>query len=141
MRLDGYLFLVFFTGIGVGAAMIGVVRRRKSIPWVQMPVIALAVIISWGLTLVRGSNYLVGDIYFIPDARYAFPVIIPTILILCFGWLEFYRWLEFLLGRVGIKLPGIQKIPWQSVAAALYFIFFIFLDAIALATIIRFYGM
>ncbi|MBK8418354.1 hypothetical protein [Candidatus Villigracilis saccharophilus] len=45
-------------------------------------------------TFLRGISSLIGPEIFIPVARYAYPVIIPTMLMLNAGWLEIAYFLE-----------------------------------------------
>jgi len=76
--------------------------------------------------LLRGVGSLIGTV-FIPSARYAYPVIIPTMLLLDGGWLELAR-----LGMTYLRIPG-------RVFIGIFVLFFIGLDLLSIASIIRFY--
>jgi hypothetical protein len=82
--------------------LVGVVgwcwRKRRLLPWDIVFVLAAAVVIIWGLDFVRGAPELLLPGPAVPWARYAFPVIIPTALILCVGWLEVIRLLRRWMG-------------------------------------------
>ena len=56
---------------------------------------------------MRGAIHLSLLQLFIPVARYAYPAIIPTILLLAFGWLEC---LSLLVKELGPDTPVIQTI-------------------------------
>jgi hypothetical protein len=62
--------------------------------------LALAMMGIWGLTLVRGVTLLFNVNYFIPGARYAYPVIGPTMGMIGYGW---WSILGFLGKRMRVK--------------------------------------
>jgi hypothetical protein len=55
-----------------------------------------------GLTLLRGMTYLAYEHIYGTVARHAYPVIIPTMVVLCFGWLEIADWIN----AQSIACPG-----------------------------------
>lgn len=96
-----WLAVLGLTGL-LGAAVRlshAVLRPGRNFPWPALAVLALGLAFLWGLTLVRGSNYLLRlwRVYY-PVARYAYPVILPTWLGLTAGWLGILslpeRWLR-----------------------------------------------
>jgi len=103
-------------------------RNRKGIPWDIALFLGISLLGIWGLAVTRGLSNLVGDRYFLPVARYAYPVIIPTMLILNLGWLEIIRWIERYF-----------RVPRRVMYAALI-LFFIGLNVISLVTIYRFFN-
>jgi hypothetical protein len=68
-------------------------RRRKNLPWGILIFLGSSVAAIWGAALLRGISSILGSIY-IPTARYAFPAMIPTMLILCVGWYEIVCFLQ-----------------------------------------------
>jgi hypothetical protein len=80
------------TLLGVLGALSVIWRKRKAMPWDTLVFLGLVMLGIWGITWIRGSVYLFRWI-FIPSARYAFPAIIPTMLVLNLGWLGIIRWI------------------------------------------------
>ena len=85
--------------------------------------VGFALTVVWGLTFVRGAVELLRDVPLTPWARYAFPVILPTVFLICAGWFEILQWIEkrfqltrmqstslFLTALVGIDLLTIISI-------------------------------
>jgi hypothetical protein len=117
-----YWLALAFTALGVAAGLFRLARawRRQSGPWkVTLAWLALAMLVSWGTVYLRGLFTVIDDRMVLPVARYAYPVIIPTMLLLMAGW-------QHLFGR-----PAWRAQPRAWVAAAPWF----FLGAIALASI------
>jgi hypothetical protein len=97
------------------------------------------------MALVRRAVGFPDPYPYYPTARHAYPVVIPTLLILCFGWLEWCRWLNSLRGRfvarggrVGQILSSakLDQIGFQFI---LYTIFFVALDVLSIVSILLFY--
>ena len=124
-----YRFLAWVSLIGVLGAVLALFRRRRSLPWGILAFFALTLVAVWGITLVRGSNYLLvhWPVYF-PVARYTYPAVIPTLLLLVVGWREMLD----LLAR------GLHAPIWGK--AAVFVLFFLGLDVLSLLSIIRFYS-
>jgi len=101
-------------------------RRRHALPWEVLLLLGLALLGIWIPAVIRGIGSLFGWAL-IPAARYAYPVIIPTVLVLNVGWLEILR----LFGQWLRMAPKVQF--------AAYLLFFAALDALSILTIIRFY--
>jgi hypothetical protein len=116
------------TGIGLMGAVVALILHRKRLPWEALAIVAMALAIVWGIAWMRGSNYLfqARRVYF-PVARYAYPVVIPTLMILIGGWLQiaqlFERWLKFPL--------------W--VKDVVYWIFWVALDLWSIVSIYKYY--
>lgn len=99
--------------IGLVAALTAMVRLRKNFPWAAVALLGLALLVIWLQTFLRGSNYAtqLRAIYY-PTARYAFPVIIPSLLFLNLGWYEVGRWLKRLARLPAGFLPIVYTAAW-----------------------------
>lgn len=116
-----YPLLALLSGLGLVGAGLAAWRSRRHLPWAALLVLGLALLGVWGLTLVRGSNYVLQPrAVFFPVARYMFPAILPTLLVLNAGWLAL------------VRLPGWAVRPG-------YLVFFLGLDLLAILSIVRFY--
>lgn len=122
-----YPFLGAVSAAGLVGAVVFLARRRKSLPWEIALILGAALAAVWGPAFMRGISSLVGPV-FIPAARYAYPAIIPTVLLLVLGWREIFQWAE---SRA--NLPGRVKY-WA------FFLFFAGLDILAWVSVSRFYS-
>jgi hypothetical protein len=84
--------------VGLIGAIVSAWRQRKVFPWSAALLLGLALFLVWLQAFLRGANYAtqLRAIYY-PTARYAYPVIIPMMLLLNLGWYELGRFLEFRL--------------------------------------------
>jgi hypothetical protein len=121
-----YFILAGITLIGLLGAGIYLVRRHRLAIWDALGLLGFALVLAWGSTILRGTYSLVG-IVFIPSARYAFPAIIPTMLLLIAGWLELAR-----IGKITLHIPD-----WALIG--LFCLIFIGLDLLSIVSIFRFY--
>jgi hypothetical protein len=119
--------LTILAFVGVGLTFWQNRKRFGKFPWEALLILGLSLATIWGATLVRGSTYLLTRV-FIPVARYAYPAIIPTVLVLSAGWLTLLETLERWL-----RLPG-------RVKYAVYTGIFIILNVYALLSITHYYG-
>ncbi len=115
-----YEILQWLTALGTVGAIFLLWRKARSVPWAEMAVLGLSLAGVWGSTVARGGMELLSRSPTIPWARYAFPAIIPTALLLCAGWWESLRRLGYIL-----KLSS-----WQQ--GALFVAFMLALDLFAL---------
>jgi hypothetical protein len=122
-----YRILAAFTLAGLIGAIFALWRNRRRLPWDVVSFLALPLVIIWGSAFMRGSSTIIDGPLFIPAARYAYPAIIPTMLILCLGWLEIILWIEKYL-----RIPRI-------ITYSLFGIFFIGLSALSFYSLINFY--
>jgi len=83
-----YTIIGFFTFIALLGAALAFWRNRRDIRWDIGLFLGLALVSVWGAALLRGLPSLISGGSFMGPARYVFPVIIPTMLILDIGWLE-----------------------------------------------------
>ncbi len=85
-----YILLVL-----AGAGILGTAhllwRRRKTIRWDLVYVLLAAGILAWSITTVRGIPTMLTPRPSFPFARYTFPAILPTALLICAGWGEWLR--------------------------------------------------
>jgi hypothetical protein len=88
--------LFILTIIGVSGAIHLMWTRRKSLHWDIIYILGMTVLIVWALTFTRGTSSLLNNITFAPWARYGYPAILPTALMICAGWLE---WLNVLKAK------------------------------------------
>ena len=123
-----YPVLGFLTLVGLVGALLSMGRHRKQLQWDLIFFFGVSLLFIWGLTIMRGSGSILDGRYLIPVARYAYPAIIPTMLILNLGWLELFYWIKRF-----IKIPS-------TVGFALFLLLFLGLDALSLLTIVKFYG-
>jgi len=123
-----YRLLGSVTLIGLAGLLSLAWRRRRSLPWVWIALLLSMTTLCWGAALMRGNHSLIGTV-FIPPARYAYPAMIATLLLLTAGWLE--------IGRLAQRWC---RIPLQA-SALLYILAFLALDILSLATIIAYYRL
>jgi hypothetical protein len=141
-----YQFLLVLTALGLLGCCLGIVRRWPRLPWEIMGFISLALLLMWGVTATRSVHYLaVQRVLYLPVARYAYPMIIPTVLVLGVGWLEVSHLLGILLKRLGWQRLSGRLFPtlWAAVQShidfVVYLALFASLDVMALISIARFY--
>jgi hypothetical protein len=123
-----YTFLGLFTLVGIGGAVVAFWRNRMQIRWELLIFLGLALIALWSAALLRGVTSYIGGGYFIPVARYAYPAVIPTMLVLNIGWLEIMRWIDHYL-----SIPQRFQL-WVLVSL------FIVLDVLSIYSISRFFS-
>jgi hypothetical protein len=90
--------------------------------------LALAGMAIWGTVLVRGLLSSLDPVPYIPTARYAYPVIIPTLLLLVAGW-------SYWPGR---RLARNQAL--RALRPLVFWLGFLSLDIAAVTTISVFYS-
>ena len=121
-----YRTLVVVTLLGSVGAGWAIWQRRHALSWEVLLVLSLALLGLWIQAIIRGIGSLFG-FTFIPGARYAYPAILPTLLILNAGWLEILR------------LPGRWLRIAPKVQLGLHLLFFLALDSLSILSIIHFY--
>ena len=88
-----YFLLQVLTLIGLSGTIVGMLRRRSIDSMSVMLFFGIVLVGIWGQTFFRGIQSARSTV-FIPVARYAYPVIIPTLLAINAGWLEIAHFLE-----------------------------------------------
>jgi len=121
-----YRVLAVVTLLGMVGAGWAVWQRRHTLVWEVFLILCLALIGIWTPAIIRGIGSLFGWA-FTPVARYTYPAILPTVMLLNAGWLEILR----ILGRWLRMTPKVQY--------AAYLLFFVALDALSILSITRFY--
>ena len=127
-----YRLLAGVTAMGMAGLGLALWRRRRtlpSLPWASLMVLGLALLGIWGIGLVRGAGSFWTSGAFIPSARFVYPAIIPTTLILSLGWLE----IERRVWRRSRSQAGMLPV--------LTFGFFLALDVFALVSLVSYYGI
>ncbi len=124
-----YRILTILTVIAIIGTLVRLIRLRKMMPWPSTAFLLITLFLIWGSAFMRGitSTRLLSSLTYISVARYAYPAIIPTVLILNLGWLEVsdqaHHWL---------------KIP-PKYLYGIYIAFFIGLDILSILSIYNFY--
>ncbi|HEX6303156.1 MAG TPA: hypothetical protein VFZ76_03135 [Anaerolineales bacterium] len=122
-----YRVLLIATLIGIAGTVIALWRRRKVLPWTIIFLLGVVMAVVWAATILRGLSHLSVTWFWIPVARYGYPAIIPTLLILSVGWLEVLR----LCGRILPVSRGRQF--------AIYLGLLLTLEVWSVVSIIKFY--
>ena len=123
-----YTMLGLITLAGCIGALFAAWRNKKNIRWDVVFFLGVSLIVVWGSTFLRGLTSTLDGPVFIPVARYAYPVIIPTMLIFNIGWLEIIGWFER-----NLKIP-------TKVLFGLLIGFFVLLDVLSIYSIYQFYN-
>ena len=103
-----YRILLGVTLIGLALTLAWIayrlLKRKGLVAWDVILIFALALLGSWGIVLIRGVGYVGADKLYLPVARYGFPALIPTVLVLVAGWSgSVVIWFE--------KHPAVRWIP------------------------------
>jgi len=122
-----YLILGIFTLIGMLGAIRFFLKNHGRLSWELILFLGLPVVMIWGSTLVRGINSYMGNHFLVPVSRYAYPVIIPTMLLIDIGWLEIGK-----IGKDSIKIPS-------KVIYALLICFLVGLNILSIYSIIHYF--
>jgi hypothetical protein len=123
-----YRALGIFTIAGLLGAAVGLWRGQRSIPWEILLFFTSVLLLVWGFALLRGNLSVIGGDVLLPSARYAYPVVIPTMLILTFGWVEILKTM-----RNWFNLP-------LYVQYLVYFGLWLSLDLLSIISIVKFYS-
>ena len=133
---------------GVIGALLGVLIKRSHISWDVIFLLLIVIIVSWGAAFVGGAIFVGVPHTYIPVARHAYPAIIPTLIVLCFGWIVILRGVILLtlslVKKIGrLNLQGLKKnedsLPDRAIILIM-FTFFILLDFYSIISIAHHYG-
>ncbi|MFA5835569.1 MAG: DUF2142 domain-containing protein [Bellilinea sp.] len=121
-----YNFMGILSGILVISAVVLLLRNQKKTPGIILNKVAYLVIVGlvgW-ITAYLGGFYFGGLFYrlVLPVARYGFPVIVPSAIVLCTGWYGLFTLFPW-------------RIVSQVLSAALFIVALIALDIYAITTI------
>jgi hypothetical protein len=101
-----YRLLEILTWLATFGFAVSVWRRWRGLHAGFIILFGFSLFLAWTLTLLRGATSLTYGL-FVPLARYAFPVIVPTMFVLCAGWIKIAR----LLGH----WPKIPMAAWAAI--------------------------
>lgn len=124
-----YRTIGYFTALALIGAFLASFRHRKELPWNVLILFGLALAGVWGIAFLRGTSHISVTWFYLPVARYGYPVIIPTLLVICIGAIE-------LLRRGAAKLRLHSLFPYL-----LYLAWFLLLDIVALYSISTYYNL
>lgn len=85
-----FRWLTLFSLLGCGLHLI----QRKRWPDAQGIFLILAMMVVWGAALLRGEIFIFAANLFIPGARYAYPVIAPTMFVWMLGYLTWGKMIK-----------------------------------------------
>jgi hypothetical protein len=124
--------IYWFFGVLLLLALIGVLafpfNQRGPTPVDELMFLGLALLLVWFAAFARGAIFIFVESVFVPSARYAYPVIVPTVLVLVAGWYSVAHYLKRWL-----KIPSFYLV-------FLYLDFLLFYDVIALWGIHAYYA-
>jgi hypothetical protein len=86
-----YFMLGILSALSLAGAAIKLIRVRKNLPWESLFLMGVAALGVWVMAVLRGTSHLSVSWLYLPVARYAYPAIIPTMLIFTAGLLELFR--------------------------------------------------
>lgn len=121
------IFLAFFL-VGTTGGLLWFWQNKKRIPWELVFFITLVLVLVWGSAFIRGISHLPANRLALPVARYAYPAIIPTMLIPAVGWLTISRFFSRNSHKAG------------RFFSLVYLAIFVFFDIWALVSLLRFYS-
>jgi hypothetical protein len=139
-KQEAYTWFMFITVVAFASCLGRLILNafgKKVFPfprkfsWDIALLFVLVIILAWGSTFVRGVIYLASPVFYVPVARYAFPAIVPTSLILAGGWI-FILSIPFNFVRRWRERP-------QVPAGWIYSISLLSIDLYALWSIYQFY--
>ncbi|NJC95332.1 MAG: DUF2142 domain-containing protein [Anaerolineae bacterium] len=96
-----YPLLQWITALGALGGIGILIKKRRVLSWQNLFFLGATMITVWGMTVARGGADLLGRSPLLPWARYAYPVILPTSLLLCAGWWQASGWLQIPAARRG----------------------------------------
>jgi len=140
-----YSVLNWIGWIGFAGAVAGALRRWRRIPWDWIWLTVLASGLVYFADFVRGVGYFTSSKMYIPPARYAFPAVIPILIILISGWLELFMLIQAIIDRLFTRKSELQsepahRRPLRILAAGVFTGSLIFLCVISLVSILIYYG-
>jgi hypothetical protein len=86
-----YTMLGIISILAIIGAILKLFRQRKVLAWAILLIMGIAALGVWVMAVMRGTSHLSVLWLYLPVARYAYPVIIPTLLVFTTGLLELLR--------------------------------------------------
>jgi hypothetical protein len=121
-----YRPLLIATLLGMGGAVWAAFRWRCVLPWSVVLILGLSMAGIWAQAILRGIGSIFGTV-FIPGAHYAYPAMIPTLLVLNTGWLEILR------------IPKRWVRSMDTIICVIQLLFFLAYDILSVLTLAHFY--
>ncbi len=116
-----YALLIGITVFGIFSALLYLLKNFQMLHKPEILFLGIVLILSWGITIARESSALL-VIEHSTWARYAFPSIIPTALLLSAGWY--------------IPLRKLLRLSARRINS-IFLLFFLCIDCIAIVTVIH----
>lgn len=123
-----YRVLAVFTLMGLIGGIFSLIKNRHQIHWDMIFFLGISLFLIWVSALMRGTGTLIDGRTFLPVARYTYPAIIPTMLILNIGWLS-------LIHEIGKSF----KVP-KSILISMLIGFFLLVDVVGIMSIVKYYS-
>ncbi len=101
-----YRILGALTIAGTASFLLALIRKRARLARRLLVFMSTAFILIWSAAFFRGVGTIATQDLYIPVARYAAPAMIPTAILLVFGWLEGMRWFSTRF-KVDKKYPNL----------------------------------
>lgn len=84
-----YRYLAYLMIASLLGAVLALWHNRRTAAWHPLIFLGLATLGVWAITFLMSTIYIFNGFYHSP-ARYAFPVIAPTVMLLAAGWLGWF---------------------------------------------------
>jgi hypothetical protein len=121
-----YRILLLLSLIAVIGDGIYMWNNKQRLSWHILGFLGIALLGVWGMAAIRGVSTVFSNV-FIPAARYAYPVIVPTVMLFVVGWLE-------ILIIIGERLKISQLFQY-----AVYISFLLLLNGLSIYSIWLYY--
>jgi hypothetical protein len=122
-----YFILGLITSLSIIGAAIRIFHSRKSLPYESLFLLIVAALGVWVMAVLRGTSHLSVNRLYLPVARYAYPAIIPTLLIFTAGLLEL------------LSAPSRYLRYSEKYNNYIFLAFMIILNIASISTIVTFY--
>ena len=140
-----YWLLGGFSLLGAVGIFAGLARNKHTIPWEFVFLFGFMVVMVWGFTILRGAIYLAVPKLYIPVARHAYPIIIPTLFVICLGWSEWFENFRLFLLKKSEQNSEMEhskflRFSVMNVLYVIYIAFFVLLDILSIVSIMQYYA-
>jgi hypothetical protein len=134
-----YSLLLAITIIGIVGFILYFLRKYKYISWDVTFIFGLSLLLSWGMTIVRGIIHIDWQVPYIPVARYSYPVVIPTIIIIVCGWNEWRRLIVMKFSNYKLTWVNNKFISQGWIIYGIFFISLIVIMVVSFYSIVTYY--
>ena len=111
------------------------VHKRWELPWEAYVLLALLLVLAWGGAITRGVVHMGVVRLYLPTARYAAVAIIPSLMVIVWGWV----FLTDTLSRVLIRQNLNPITIYFPARAMVYLGAFVIFDIYGMFSIYHFY--